>query len=221
VDFVRDNPGESVPEETFTHSHSLWSSIGTLHFILHTFSQSLPSFRNTCPYHRNLFRCSTEIMSSKPSLPLNSLLGTLSCNFTLHIHLTILISALWSATSFFFLTGQVSLPCNILLRTQPVEVICGVCMHAVDVDECQATADVCGQFADCSNMPGSYQCSCQKGYTGTPPHCTRTSIAAAARVKLNRPTENNYATKYPLVTMGCPTFTPKTPSSPLTITTPI
>ena len=39
-------------------------------------------------------------------------------NFTPHIHLTILISALWSATSFSFLTGQVSLPCNILLRTQ-------------------------------------------------------------------------------------------------------
>jgi len=35
-----------------------------------------------------------------------------------HIHLTILISALWSATSFSFLTGQVSLPCNILLCTQ-------------------------------------------------------------------------------------------------------
>ena len=33
-------------------------------------------------------------------------------------HLTIPISALWSATSFPFLTGQVSLPCNMLLRTQ-------------------------------------------------------------------------------------------------------
>jgi len=26
VDFVRDNPGEPVPEETFTHSHPPWSS---------------------------------------------------------------------------------------------------------------------------------------------------------------------------------------------------
>ena len=26
LDFVRDNPGEPVPEETFTHSHSSWSS---------------------------------------------------------------------------------------------------------------------------------------------------------------------------------------------------
>jgi len=87
-------------------------------YSIHFFTQSLPSFHNTCPYHRNLFRCSTKIMSSKPSLPLDCLLGTLSCNFTPHIHLTILISALWSATSFSFITGQVSLPCNIVLHTQ-------------------------------------------------------------------------------------------------------
>jgi len=49
---------------------------------------------------------------------LNPLLGTLSCSLIPHIHLTILISARWSATSFSFLMGQVSLPCNILLCTQ-------------------------------------------------------------------------------------------------------
>jgi len=27
LDFVWDNPGEPVPEETFTHSHLLWSSV--------------------------------------------------------------------------------------------------------------------------------------------------------------------------------------------------
>ena len=110
VEFVRDNPGEPVPEETFTTT--------LIVVINHPYLLSLSSFCSTCPYHCNLFRCSTEIMSSNSSLPLNSLLGTLSCNFTPHIHLTILISALWSATSFSFLTGQVSLPCNILLRTQ-------------------------------------------------------------------------------------------------------
>ena len=76
------------------------------------------SFRSTCPYHRNLFCCSINIISSISSLSLNSLLGTLSFTLTLHIHLTILISARWSATSFSFLTGQVSLPCSILLCTQ-------------------------------------------------------------------------------------------------------
>ena len=53
----------------------LWSTSwsGTLYFIL----QSLSSFRNACPYHRSLFCCSTEIMSSNPTLSLNSLLGIL------------------------------------------------------------------------------------------------------------------------------------------------
>jgi len=48
-------------------------------------------------------------LSSNLSLSLNPLFGTQSCSFTPHIHLTILISARWSATSFSFLTGQVSL----------------------------------------------------------------------------------------------------------------
>jgi len=81
----------------------------------------LSTFRNTCPYHPyhpNLFCCNTEIMSSNPSSSLNSLFETLSFILTPHIHLTILISALRTDTSISFLTGQVSLPCNILLSTQ-------------------------------------------------------------------------------------------------------
>jgi len=87
-------------------------------YSIHFFTQSLSSFHNTCPYHRNLFCCSTNIMSPNPSLVPNSLLGTLSFTIMSHIHLTILISACWSATSFSFLTDQVSLPCNIPLHTQ-------------------------------------------------------------------------------------------------------
>jgi len=37
-------------------------------YSIHFFTQSLSSFRNTCPYHRNLFCHNTEIMSSNPSL---------------------------------------------------------------------------------------------------------------------------------------------------------
>jgi len=101
--FLRDNPGEPVPEETFTHSylschqlslncflhlprsmasslfqsvclavlfHNLfqsflwfisWSGSSTLYFV-HFFTQSLSSFYGICPYHYNLFCCSTEIM---------------------------------------------------------------------------------------------------------------------------------------------------------------
>jgi len=33
LEFVRDNPGEPVPEETFTHSHLSWSSIISICFL--------------------------------------------------------------------------------------------------------------------------------------------------------------------------------------------
>jgi len=62
-------------------------------YSIHFFTQSVSSFRSTCPYHCNLLCCSINIISSIPSLSLNSLLGTLSVTLTLHIHLTILISA--------------------------------------------------------------------------------------------------------------------------------
>ena len=84
----------------------------------HFFTQSLSSFRRTCPYQCSLFSCNTNAMSSTPSLSLSSLLGSLSFSLTPHIHLTILISARWRTTTFSFLTGQVSLPCNMLLLTQ-------------------------------------------------------------------------------------------------------
>ena len=131
--FVRDYPGEPVPEETLTHPPSwslsslyqllpsttihsillvqitclaiilhnlfpctLWStswSGASTSYAIHFFTQSVSSFRSTCPYHRNLFCYSINVISSIPSLSLNSLLGTLSFTLTLHIHLTILISA--------------------------------------------------------------------------------------------------------------------------------
>jgi len=68
--------------------------------MVHFFTQSLSSFHNTCPYHRNLFCCITDIISTIPSLSLNSLLETLSFNLMPHIHLSILVSAVWSAISF-------------------------------------------------------------------------------------------------------------------------
>ena len=112
--FVRDYPGELVPEETLTHPPSwsssnlyqlllstmihsilpvqitclaiflhnlrpcpLWSTSwsGALHlYSIHFFTQSVSSFRSTCPYHCNLFCCSINIISSIPSLSLNSFL---------------------------------------------------------------------------------------------------------------------------------------------------
>ena len=62
--------------------------------------QLMPLHSTTWPYQSSLFCCNTNSMSSTPSLSLSSLLGSLSFSLTPHIHLTILISARWSATTF-------------------------------------------------------------------------------------------------------------------------
>jgi len=71
--------------------HLLWSMASYLHATISKFSLvcllawhppyiSSPNhclhFCSSCPYHWNLFCCSTEIMSFNPSLSLNPLLGT-------------------------------------------------------------------------------------------------------------------------------------------------
>ena len=64
----------------------LWSTSwsGALHLIFHTFLHPISvSFCSTCPYHYSLFCCSINIISSIPSLSLNSLLGTLSYTLTM------------------------------------------------------------------------------------------------------------------------------------------
>jgi len=43
-------------------------------YSVHFFTQSVSSFHSICPYHRSLFCCSINIMSSIPSLCINSLL---------------------------------------------------------------------------------------------------------------------------------------------------
>jgi len=55
----------------------------SLSYSIHFFTQSLSSFRNRCPYHRNLFSCSTEIMSPIPTLSLDS-----SWNSIFHLNIT-------------------------------------------------------------------------------------------------------------------------------------
>ena len=117
LDFVRHNPGELVPGETFTHWHLSFSSIIPYllppSFMIHgillvQFTCLAVFFHNFClkfsfiyllawhpplhtPYisspnhcllfaahaHTLMWCCSTEIMSSNPSLSLNPLLGTL------------------------------------------------------------------------------------------------------------------------------------------------
>jgi len=57
-------------------------------YSMHFFTQSSYSIHNTCPYHRSLFCCSTNVMSYIPNLSVSSLLGNLSCTLTQHICLS-------------------------------------------------------------------------------------------------------------------------------------
>ena len=40
-----------------------------------------------------------------------------------------------------------------------------------DKDECGTNEHDCDDNADCYNMPGSYECECRIGYTGTGQEC--------------------------------------------------
>jgi len=97
----------------------------TLHFVLHTFLHPIiVFFRKTCPYQRNLFCCSTEIMSFNPGL--SQLFTWNSFTFTLHIHPSILIFAHWSATSLAICRPS---GCT-MVSGVVVIVIVGICNHS-------------------------------------------------------------------------------------------
>jgi len=70
-----------MPDSLFPQSLSKFSLVYLLGLAPSTsysicfFPQSSSSFRSTCPCHH----CSTEIISSNPSLSLNPLLGTIIC----------------------------------------------------------------------------------------------------------------------------------------------
>jgi len=100
-------------------------------YSIHFFTRSLSSFHSTCPYHQNLFCCSTEIISSNPNL--SQLYLELSFTLMPHIHLTILISACWSAISFSLLAGQVFSALMLLVGRQEGHQACkklsGGCWH--------------------------------------------------------------------------------------------
>ena len=117
-----------LPSSTMIHSVLLVQS-ACLTDLFHNLSQG-PLWSFSCSWtstsysihsffsHHMSIQSQPVLLSFIPNRSLSSLLGNLFFTLTPHINLTILISARWSATSFSFLTGQVSFPCNILLRTQ-------------------------------------------------------------------------------------------------------
>ena len=80
--------------------------------VIQCLTQSLPSFRSTCPNHLYLLFLIIKLAGSNPKSSLSSSLFFLSFSLTPHIHLIILISERfilnYSCSTFM---GQVSLPC--------------------------------------------------------------------------------------------------------------
>jgi len=77
LDFVRDNPGELVPEETFTHSHLSWSSIILIHGILPLqFACLIVFFHNLSKFSLvYLFACNPPLHTPYISSPNHCLLS--------------------------------------------------------------------------------------------------------------------------------------------------
>ena len=100
-----------VPESVFPQSLTQFSSWpGTLHFILHKLLHPIIVFF-FAPYAHTIATCFAVRLCHPILVSLLTLyLELLSCSLTPHIHLTILIFAHWSATSFSLLTGHAHQP---------------------------------------------------------------------------------------------------------------
>jgi len=110
-----------MPDSLLTQSLSKFSLVYFLawHPLLHTPYMSSPNHCLLFATHAHTIITYFAVVPRLCHLILISQPFTWnSSSFTPHIHLTVLISDRWSAISFSFLTGQVSLPCNMLFRTQ-------------------------------------------------------------------------------------------------------
>ena len=47
-----------------------------------------------------------------------------------------------------------------------------MCGFLSDIDECEASTNMCHQEANCTNTDGSYTCTCNSGYTGDGLECS-------------------------------------------------
>lgn len=61
--------------------------------------------------------------------------------------------------------------------------LCFVSMS--DIDECTTEASVCPAHSNCNNTVGSYNCSCEEGYTGNETFCKGTCLYIIQAVPLS------------------------------------
>ncbi len=53
-----------------------------------------------------------------------------------------------------------------------LEIMCIRKYCCSDIDECNTTANLCSQYATCTNVPGSYSCQCDPGFRENGTSCT-------------------------------------------------
>ena len=53
-------------------------------------------------------------------------------------------------------------------------------LTSVDIDECATSLFECDEDAECINTIGSYNCTCNSGYTGDGRVCTGEDVLGAA-----------------------------------------
>ncbi len=70
--------------------------------------------------------------------------------------------------------GSVVMDTNVKVRNEEVKRGQGTCDKTLlsDINECTAgEMNSCSTYANCTNLPGSYLCTCNKGYQGDGIHC--------------------------------------------------
>ena len=63
-------------------------------------------------------------------------------------------------------TVVVSIVCKLKILNPVAAALLRNSIFLTDVDECMENIDMCHLFATCSNIPGSYNCTCNPGYSG-------------------------------------------------------
>ena len=51
--------------------------------------------------------------------------------------------------------------------------------YVADIDECASDSHDCGDNSQCTNVMGSFSCSCNNGYTGDGKTCTGNLLQTA------------------------------------------